>query len=154
VSSTGLDTFDTTIQETNHWLRIVMAELETDNRRMAYTALRASLHALRDRIGPEAAVHLGAQLPTLLRGVYYEGWRLSGMPTRERHADQFLDHVANLLPRNSDLNPEEAVHAVFVALTECIDTGEVAKLLKMLPREIKSVWLGYVVEKPIAQLRT
>ncbi len=147
MGATGIDTFDTTVQETNHWLKTVMAELETDNRRMAYAALRAALHALRDRIGFEAAVHLGAQLPTLLRGVYYEGWKPSGTPTRERHAEEFLDHVASLLPRNSDLDPEEAVHAVFVALSECIDTGEVTKLLKMLPREIRSVWLGYVAEK-------
>ena len=40
--------------------------------------------------------------------------------------------------------PDEAVHAVFVALTECVDTGEIAKILKTLPHEIRSLWLGYV----------
>jgi hypothetical protein len=29
-------------------------------------------------------VHLGAQLPLLVRGIYYEGWHMAGKPTRER----------------------------------------------------------------------
>lgn len=153
MSTTGLDTFDTTVHETNHWLKTVMAELETDNRRMAYAATRAALHALRDRISLGAAVHLGAQLPMLLRGVYYEGWKAPSKPTRERHADEFLDHVASLLPRNSDVEPDEALHATFVAMTKCMDEGEVAKFLKMLPHEIRSILLGYVpqVQQPEAR---
>ena len=38
----------------------MMGELGTDDRRTAFNALRAALHALRDRIGPESAIHLGA----------------------------------------------------------------------------------------------
>ena len=42
----------------------------------AYLALRTVLHALRDRLTLEEAVQLGAQLPMLVRGFYYEGWTL------------------------------------------------------------------------------
>lgn len=38
ISSTGLDVFDTTIQETSHWLKIMMGELGTDDRRTAFNA--------------------------------------------------------------------------------------------------------------------
>lgn len=62
MSVTGLDAFDTTVQESNHWLKIMMGELDIADRRIAFNALRAALHALRDRIGLENAVHLGAQL--------------------------------------------------------------------------------------------
>jgi hypothetical protein len=72
MSKTGLEIFDTTLQETNHYLKRAMEELQTDDRKLAFTALRATLHALRDRIGPANAVHLAAQLPMLLRGAYYE----------------------------------------------------------------------------------
>jgi hypothetical protein len=84
VMNTGVDVFDTTFQETNRWLKELMERLGTYDRHHAYSILRAVLHALRDRIGPANAVHLGAQLPMLIRGLYYEGWHM-GTPTKERH---------------------------------------------------------------------
>jgi hypothetical protein len=60
MSITGLDVFDRTLHETNSWLKELMATLPTEDRRVAYLALRAALHVLRDRIGPENATHLGA----------------------------------------------------------------------------------------------
>ena len=72
MSATGVDSLDHSIQETNLWLKAVMRRLDTEDRHLAYVALRAVLQALRDRIGPENAVHLAAQLPTLIRGIYYE----------------------------------------------------------------------------------
>ncbi len=140
MSATGLDVFDRTIQETNGFMRVVMRELATDDRHLALGALRGSLHALRDRISPLAAVHLGAQLPMLLRGLFYEGWRPSEGPTRERHADAFLDHVAGLLPPNLQRFPEEACRATFASLVECTDPGEIAKCLRQLPAELRQLW--------------
>ena len=90
MSATGLAVFDRTLQETNLWLKELMARLGTDDRTQAYGILKATLHALRDRIGPENATHLAAQLPILLRGVYYEGWRIASTPSRERHVEAFL----------------------------------------------------------------
>jgi hypothetical protein len=75
MSATGLSTFDKTLQETNAWLGSLMDYLHTDDLHAAHVVLRATLHALRDRIGPENAVHLGPQLPILPRGVFYEGWQ-------------------------------------------------------------------------------
>jgi uncharacterized protein (DUF2267 family) len=140
MSRTGLEIFDTTLQETNHWLKIVMAELGTDNRKHAFAALRATLHALRDRIGPINAVHLGAQLPMLLRGAYYEGWRISDTPTNERHIEDFINHVELNLPPNSQVGPEEATRAAFMALVECIDRNEAEKIQKMVPAELRALW--------------
>ena len=142
MSRTGLEIFDTTLQETNHWLKRVMEELETDDRKLAFTALRATLHALRDRIGPANAVHLGAQLPMLLRGAYYEGWRLSETPTHERHLDGFLAHIDANLPRNAQIGSGEAARATFSVVAECLDSGEVDKLMQLLPLEIRSLSTG------------
>lgn len=82
--------FDTTLEKTNIWLRDVMAELGSKDRHEAYLALRGVLHALRDRLQVEEAVQLGAQLPVLIRGFYYDGWRPSATPKKERHLGQFL----------------------------------------------------------------
>lgn len=99
--STGLDTFDKTVQESNLWLKDVMERLNTRDRHHAYSTVRAVLHALRDRIGAESAAHLGAQLPMLLRSLFYEGWDPTGKPTKERHEAAFLAHIAKELPRAS-----------------------------------------------------
>jgi len=140
MSATGLEVFDTTLQETNHWLRLMMGELGTDNRRAAFNALRGALHAVRDRIGTDNAVHLGAQLPMLLRGAYYEGWHPAGTPTRERHLVDFIDHVATELPRDTDLNPAEAARACFAVMGRCVDRGEMDKLRQVLPHEALNLW--------------
>jgi uncharacterized protein (DUF2267 family) len=49
-----------------------MKRLGTEDRGLAYRVLSRTPRAVRDRIGPENAVHLGAQLPMLVRGFYYE----------------------------------------------------------------------------------
>jgi uncharacterized protein (DUF2267 family) len=138
MTTTGLDVFDKTVQETNHWLKVMMQELETDSRRHAFTVLRATLHALRDRIGPANAVQLGAQLPMLLRGAYYEGWRLSGTPTREHHFEDFLDHIDSELPAGLPFDAADAVAATFRVLSECLDRGEFKKLNRLLPAELRA----------------
>jgi uncharacterized protein (DUF2267 family) len=140
MSTTGLDVFDATIQDTNHWLKIMMGELGSDSRRTAFNALRAALHALRDRIGLENAVHLGAQLPMLLRGAYYEGWRPAGTPTRERRLADFIDHVAAELPKETTINPAEAARACFAVMERCLDRGELLKVRGSLPHEVLNLF--------------
>jgi uncharacterized protein (DUF2267 family) len=140
MSTTGLDTFDATVQESNLWLKAMMAALGRDDRHVAYVALRAALHALRDRIGPENAAHLGAQFPMLLRGVYYEGWHMAGTPTRERHQQDFLTHVRECMPRNLNVDPEAAARATFEVMWQRLDPGEVAKIIRILPGEIRDLW--------------
>lgn len=147
MSATGLDTFDTTVQETHHWLRIMMGELGTDDRRIAFNALRAALQALRDRVGLENAVHLGAQLPMLLRGAYCEGWHPAGTPTHERHLAGFIDHVAAQLPRGTTINPGEAARACFAVTERCVDRGELLKLRGSLPHEVPNLFPDSLVRQ-------
>jgi len=142
VSATGLPVFDRTLHETNLWLKELMALLGTDDRAKAFGILRATLHALRDRVGTENAVHLAAQLPILLRGVYYEGWHVTSTPTRERHADAFLDHIRREAPMESDADTELAARAVFEVMWKRLDQGEIAKLIRMLPAELRELWTG------------
>jgi len=140
MSATGLSTFDKTLQETNAWLGSLMDHLYTDDRHDAYIVLRATLHALRDRIGPENAVHLGAQLPMLLRGVFYEGWHMAGTPTREHNRPQFLDRIRNELPAFLAQDAERAARAVFEVMWEKLEPGEVAKVIGLLPSVLRDLW--------------
>jgi uncharacterized protein (DUF2267 family) len=142
--STGLDTFDKTVQESNLWLKDVMERLNTTDRHHAYSTLRAVLHALRDRIGPESAAHLGAQLPMLLRGLFYEGWDPTGKPSKERHEADFLAHIGRELPFADAAEVEQGVGAALDVLSKRIDCRTAVKLAAMFPLELRRFWPALV----------
>lgn len=142
--TTGLDTFDKTVQESNLWLKDIMERLDTDDRHYAYSTLRAVLHALRDRIGPESAAHLGAQLPMLLRGLFYEGWDPTNKPTKERHEEAFLAHIARELPRAAEDEVEQGTLAVLDVLSKHVDRGAAVKIAGMFPRELRKFWPAFI----------
>jgi uncharacterized protein (DUF2267 family) len=144
--TTGLDTFDKTVQESNLWLKDLMERLSTTDRHHAYSTLRAVLHALRDRIGSESAAHLGAQLPMLLRGLYYEGWDPTNKPTKERHEAAFLAHIARELPRAEAGEVEQGTYAVLDVLSKHIDRGAAVKLARMFPDELRKFWPAFIQE--------
>ena len=143
--TTGLGTFDKTVQESNLWLKDVMERLNTYDRHHAYSTMRAVLHALRDRVGPENAAHLGAQLPMLLRGLFYEGWDPTGKPTKERHENAFLAHIARELPRAAGPGEiEQGAVAVLDVLSKHIDRGAAVKLAAILPQDLRRFWPAFI----------
>ena len=143
--TTGLDTFDKTVQESNLWLKDVRERLNTYDRHHAYSTMRALLHALRDRIGPQNAAHLGAQLPMLLRGLFYEGWDPTGKPTKERHESAFLAHIARELPRAAGPGEiEQGALAVLDVLSKHIDRGAAVKLAAILPQDLRRFWPAFI----------
>ncbi len=139
------ETFGRTVQKTNEWIGELRGDLDWDDQHQAYIAFKAVLHALRDRLTPEEAVELGAQLPMLVRGFYYEGWRPAGKPAKERHVDEFLAHVERELPRRDDVDVEVLVRAVFRLLDHRITAGEIEDVKGILPRRLKALWPEYAV---------
>ena len=137
--TTHIDVFDTTVQKTHDWLNELGGVLGTENKRLLYRALRSTLHALRDRLPVDEVAQLGAQLPMLLRGLYYEGWDPTGQPIRVRHKDEFLVPIANALA-NDDVDAEEAARAVFQVLTNRITYGEMRDIKHILPASVRELW--------------
>lgn len=135
--STGLPVFDTTVQETNLWLKAIEGRLPSCDRQRAYEALRAVLHVLRDRLPIEAVLGLSAQLPMLLRGVFLEGWRPGTGPTGVRDPQIFAEEVGQRLPPTFPSQLNETVEAVCAVMTEQLDAGEVAKLARHLPTRLR-----------------
>jgi uncharacterized protein (DUF2267 family) len=139
--TTSLELFDATLQKTDEWLNHLKRLLPTDDRHVAYLALRATLHALRDRITVEEVAQLGAQMPMLVRGFYYEGWDPSGKPLKIRHRQEFLDRVTSELAYVvNDRDPEEIVRAVFTLLVQRISYGEIEDVKHVLPDDIRDLW--------------
>jgi uncharacterized protein (DUF2267 family) len=140
MNSTGVDVFDTTLQKTSVWLNGVMEEMGWEDRHRAYSVLRAVLHALRDRLIVDEAVNLGAQLPMLIRGFYYEGWRPEGRPFKYRHKEEFFAQVAKTLPGMEQAELERAVRAVFKVFSSQVTGGEIAQVRDQLPAEVRELW--------------
>jgi uncharacterized protein (DUF2267 family) len=133
--------FDGTLQKTQSWLNDLMRELDWEGKpEKAYFALRTVLHALRDRLTVEEAVQLGAQLPMLVRGFYYEGWTLKGKPHKERHKEDFLDHVKTAFKDDVTVRPESIVRAVFKVLERYTSEGEIEDVKNILPKSLQELW--------------
>jgi uncharacterized protein (DUF2267 family) len=134
-----MDGFDSTIQKTWGWIQEVQKELEWQSSRKTYRALRATLHALRDRLPVAEAVQLGAELPMLVRGFYYEGWTVSRKPVKERRKEQFLEHIQKEM--GSDyVDCEAVVVAVFKVVASRISSGELEDIKHVMPKQLRGLW--------------
>ncbi len=139
MSATGLKVFDSTIQTTNIWLDEIMKDLGWKDRHRAYHALRAVLHTLRDRLSVDEAAQLSAQLPLLVRGVFFEGWHPAHKPVKERRQDEFVAHVSESFALHNEADPEEVTRSVLKALSKHVDAGEVDSLRRVLPPAVQTL---------------
>jgi len=136
MGNTGLDVFDTTIEKTNLILRDIEKELDWEGRRnQSYQALRVVLHAVRDRLPLDSAVHLGSQSPILLKGVFYDGWRPDDKPIK-MHREEFLMYVGNEFKLDTKIGLEEVIKTVFNILINHLDPSEGQKILANMPKDL------------------
>lgn len=139
---TKVGVLDATIHKTHEWLRDIKEGLGLDDDRAAYAALRASLHALRDLLTTQHVAQFGAQLPTVVRGIYYEGWQPPPRQMGERQGQDFLEAVRRELHEHLELHDAERVaRIVFSVVTARVAPGEVEKIMHSLPRELRALWL-------------
>lgn len=142
MATTHVSAFESTLQKTHAWLDELVRDAGYEDESQAYTALRAVLHVLRDRLIVNEAAHLGAQLPMLIRGFYYEGWHPAKTPRDDLHnAAQFIQAVRHEL-RNAavSIDPEHAIRAVFKLLREKVTQGEIQDIKGELPKDLQELW--------------
>jgi uncharacterized protein (DUF2267 family) len=132
--------FDKTLATTYRWLDHLGSTLGWDDRERSYRALRAVLHALRDRLPVEEAVDLGASLPMLVRGFYYEGWRPAATPRRYRDKNHFIEQVQHDAPWLNAEDAESVVAGTFALLAAEIGGAEPEHVRRRLPPEIRELW--------------
>lgn len=122
------------------WVEELGGELGTDDPHRAWSYLRAVLHALRDRLGIDEAVQLGAQLPLVIRGLYYEGWHPAHKPDKSiKTREDFLERIEqNLGGLPGDTNA--IARAVLGVLDRHLTFGESAAVRHVLPHDLKTYW--------------
>lgn len=140
MSHSAITAFETTYQTTNTWLGELMDQLHWEDKHRAYIALRAVLHGLRDRLCVDDVVALGAQLPMLVRGFYYDGWHPSGKPNRQRSVEEFLSHISDNLRIDGSIDARQVTHEVFALLKKHVTKGEIHSLQAVLPGSFQELW--------------
>lgn len=125
-----------TVEKTNLWLDEIAGEMETD-RQGAYRVLRAYLHALRDRLTVDEAAQLAAQLPGLIRGIFYEDWDPSRTPVHYRDLAEFLDRVAAEAGLAGETSSSYAVSVAATALSRHVSAGEIDDIRAQLPEALR-----------------
>lgn len=137
-----IDAIDHTVQTTYQWIGELDTVMGWESRQRSYRLLRAVLHALRDLLPVNEAADLGAQLPMLLRGLYYEGWRPATTPAAERSRADLVAAIDAAFETDPLSDTEQAISAVFSLLSTKVSAGEVADVRHVLPREVRALWPG------------
>lgn len=133
-------TISHTVQQTQEWLKEVRDNAGLADESEALSALRAVLHQLRDRLSIAETAQLAAELPLLIRGIFYESWQPTHVPDKSIKSQQdFLDGVKRRLqPHQHD--PETVVRVVFMILAHHLDPGEISDIIGQLPDSQKELW--------------
>ena len=119
-----------------------MEDLGTNDRHQAYLALRGTLHAVRDYLVSDEAAHLSAQLPLLVRGIFFEGWDPSKAVMDGRTRADFLRRVGAAAERAlpSPPDPERMARAGLRVLSAEISAGEAAEIRRLMPDDVRALW--------------
>lgn len=140
MSASGLESIDHTVQLTHIWINELDKDLGWNNNARSYRLLRSVLHALRDWLQVNESANLAAQMPMLVRGIYYDQWRPAATPVKERSKGDFLARVEKDFYNDPLSDSSKAVTAVFRLLGNKITAGEVADVRHSLPADLRSLW--------------
>jgi uncharacterized protein (DUF2267 family) len=133
--------WDKALFKSNLWISKLSDELGWANAPLTLLGLRAVLHALRDRLPPDEAVELSAQMPLIIKGVYFDGWDPSATPVKARTKEEFLGLVRIRLQRAArDVDAERLTRAVFRLIADRVSEGEIRDVRGMLPSEVAELW--------------
>ena len=133
----GLEAIDQTVQQTHVWLNEI-SETFHGSKHQSLQILRSFLHVVRDHLTIDESAQLAAQLPLLVRGMYYEGWDPSHQLQHERTAEEFVDRfLAGTTLRPMDAR--DALHAVAKVVQTHVSPGEVEDVLQSLPKHIREL---------------
>ena len=133
-------TFETSLDKTN----VILKDIEQaygwpkERRNQSYAALRTVLHLLRDRLPIEESVQFAAQLPLLVRGVYFEGFDPTIVPVKLSRED-FLFEVRQNFQWDVEGGTERLVRTVLDALRKHVTDGEWQDVKSQMPKDLARV---------------
>lgn len=136
--NTTISGFTQAANQAQQWVNELAAELGWDERR-AYRLLRAVLHAVRDWLSPDEMADLSAQLPMLLRGIYFEGWS-PATHAEDRRKEAFVARIQRDMANDPLGDPDRAIRMVFRLLERHVDEGELIQVRNTMKKGVRELW--------------
>jgi len=121
-----------------------------DDYQTVMRVMTSVLHAIRDVITVEESLHLIAQLPLYIKGLYVTEWHL-GDKKKMKDKDDFIESLLLKNDRTGALDfgtDEKALtktKAVIRVLKRKVTPGMIDKLVAQFPAELKDLWYEDVV---------
>lgn len=140
MTTTGHSAIDHAPQVVAEWINLLCEDLEWDQKGRAYMLLTETLHAVRDYLSVDEAADLAAQLPLIIRGIYFTGWDPSKTPVADRNKDDFLNRVAEHFTSEPLEDSERAVAAVFDLLRRKVSMGEIEHVSNAMRKPLQDLW--------------
>lgn len=138
--ATHLRAIENTAELTREWVRDLDDLLDWSDEPRALRLLRVTLQAIRDWLDVNEAAQLGAQLPLLVRGLYYEGWRPAKTPAEDHSKEAFLARIEEAFSSDPLDSVEEAALAVFRLLNNHVSRGEIEDVRSRMPKALRDLW--------------
>lgn len=140
MSAQGLEVIDHTVQLTHEWINELRDRLDWYSSRDALRLMRVTLAQVRDHITHEEIAQLSAQMPLLVRGMFFEGWTPAKTPVKDRSADTFIEMIEEQVSEVQEWRGAADITAVFEMLNARISAGEIANVKANLPKHIRALW--------------
>jgi uncharacterized protein (DUF2267 family) len=105
----------------------------------AYSALKSVLHSIRDRSTIEEIFQFAAQLPLIIKGIFFEGYNPSGKPVK-LNSEEFMMRIRKDMGTANEIPAGEAFRVVLELLYEKTSTGEMNQLRGLMPKDIQKLW--------------
>jgi uncharacterized protein (DUF2267 family) len=130
-------TIDHAEEVAHEWIDELGDYLHWSNDARTHLLLRTVLHTIRDFLTVDEAADLAAQLPVLIRGIYYEGWDPSSAPERPRDKVAFMARIEAPFDRDPLDSPVTAIAAVIKLLNRHVSAGEMAQVRQSLRKDLR-----------------
>lgn len=140
MSSQGLEVIDHAAQTTHEWAGELAGRLGWASKRSALRLLRVTLREIRDHLQVDELAQFSAQLPLLIRGMFFEGWVPKRTPLKDRSADGFVQRIETQLGVTEEYRGAEDIPYVFHLLNAHLTAGEIGDVRANLPDALRAFW--------------
>jgi uncharacterized protein (DUF2267 family) len=139
---TGVDVLEASLREARDWTRSTARRMRVKSHALAFSSLRATLHALRGQLEPEPerVFAFGERLPPVLKAVYFDGWQRARSRRPATTRETWMGRVEGAFDRNPGVKAERAAKAALETLFERLPAEAVTGVVESLPEDLAELW--------------